>query len=203
MATATLAARTQPVWRRILRAPFTGETWRRAAYLLIALPAALLCLVLALVGSPAAGRIQRSLARRLLGVEVPEPDRASKPLALAHAVLTLPLTLIATVVTGFVWFVMLINLGYPLRPDSDQPADYAQSWGGPTLAGAWGVHILGGTVLVGLLMPWIVKGFTALQGRLVRAFHGADRAGLRSSALIALVVAAGCVLLSIPIIHQF
>jgi hypothetical protein len=199
MATATLAARTRPVWRSMLRAPFTGETWRRAAYLLLALPAAVLCLPLALIGSPAAGRIQRSLARRLLGADVPEADRASKPLALAHAVLTLPLNLIATVVTGYFWFVMLINLGYPLRPDSD---NYAHSWGGPTLAGAWAVHLLGGTVLVGLVMPWIIKGFTKLQARLVRAFHGAGREGLRSSAVIALAVAAGCVLLSIPVIHQ-
>ncbi|MDG4862127.1 hypothetical protein P8605_28700 [Streptomyces sp. T-3] len=199
MATATLAARTRPVWRTVLRAPFTGETWRSAAYLLLALPVAVLCLPLALVGSPAAGRMQRSLARRLLGVDVVEPERASRPLALAHAVLTLPLNLVAVVVTGYVWFVMLINLGYPLRPDSD---NYAHSWGGPTLAGAWAVHFLGGTVLVGLLMPWIVRGFTKLQARLVRAFHGADREVLRGSAGIALAVAAGCVLLSIPVIHQ-
>ena len=43
----------------------------------------------------------------------------------------------------------------------------ADAWGGPTMAGAWAFHALFGGVTFLLLMPWIVKGLTWIQGRLV------------------------------------
>jgi hypothetical protein len=55
-----------------------------------------------------------------------------------------------------------------LRPDSD---DLSNAWGGPTLAGAWAVHGTAGLAFL-LLAPWIVKGATALQGRLARRMLG-------------------------------
>lgn len=96
--------------------------------LLLTLPVGILCIPLALAGGPA-GRIQRGLARRLLGVEVEEPERTG-PLALAHAVISLPLNVIAATVTVYFWTLVPLNLGWPLRPD----ADPAKDWGGPTLA---------------------------------------------------------------------
>ncbi|MFD9818718.1 sensor domain-containing protein [Streptomyces violascens] len=182
-------------WRDILREPFRAGTWLRLTYLLLALPVGILCVPIALVGGPA-GRIQRGLARRLLGVEVPGPGRTG-PLALAHAVISMPLNLIALSVSGYFWTVVVMNLAYPLRG-----GDTSQSWGGPTMAGAWAVHGIGGGLSFLLITPWVMKGFTALQARLVKGFLGADRTGLLKTTGIALAVAAVCALLSIPVIHQ-
>ncbi|MCT9087804.1 hypothetical protein N4G70_02875 [Streptomyces sp. ASQP_92] len=183
-------------WRTVLQEPFRAATWRRFSYLLLALPLGILCVPIALVGGPA-GRIQRGLARRLLGVEVAEPRRTG-PLALAHAVISVPLNLTALVVSGYFWTVVVINLAYPLRPDSDPTS----AWGGPTMAGAWALHGIAGGVSFLLITPWVMRGFTLLQARLVKSFLGADRAGLFGATGVALAVAAFCVLLSIPVIHQ-
>ncbi|MEV0096677.1 hypothetical protein [Streptomyces sp. NPDC050738] len=190
------AGRIGVIPRTILREPFRAQTWRRLAYIVLALPGGLLCVPLALVGGPA-GRIQRALARRLLGVQVDAPPRTG-PLALAHAVISTPLNLIAATVTCYFWTVVVINIGYPLRPDSDPSG----AWGGPTMAGAWALHAAGGGVGFLLLTPWVMKGFAALQTRLVKDFLGRDRTGLVRTAAIALAVAAACALLSIPVIHQ-
>ncbi|MER0445479.1 hypothetical protein ABR738_13055 [Streptomyces sp. Edi4] len=87
-----------PGWKGILREPFRARTWVRPAYLPLALPFAILCVPLALVGGPA-GRIQRGPARRLLGMEVAAPERTG-PLAPAHALISLPLNLIALAVAA-------------------------------------------------------------------------------------------------------
>ncbi|MDQ0793934.1 hypothetical protein [Streptomyces sp. B1I3] len=182
--------------RTILREPFRAETWRRTAYILLALPVALVCVPVALLGGPA-GRIQRGLARRLLRIDVDEVPRTG-PLALVHAVVTIPLDLAAAAFTAYFWFVAAINWGFPLRPGIDP----SSSWGGPTMAGAWAVHAAGGGVVFLLLTPWVVKGFTALQARLVAGFLGADRSGLPRTIALALGVAVLCSLVSIPLIHQ-
>jgi hypothetical protein len=185
----------------ILREPFRAETWKRVAYLLLALPVGILCIPLALVGGPA-GRIQRGLARRLLGLDVEEPERTG-PLALAHAVISLPLNLIAVTVTLYFWTIVPLNLGWPLRPALGLgDADPAKDWGGPTFAGAWAVHAIGGGVTFLFLSPWVGRGFTALQARLVTAFLGARRTGLLKATALALAVAGLCALLSVPVIHQ-
>jgi len=62
----------------------------------------------------------------------------------------------------------VVNIAYPLRPDSD---DLSNAWGGPSLAGAWAVHGAAGLALL-LLAPWVVNGVTALQGRLARTMLG-------------------------------
>ncbi|MGI5399051.1 hypothetical protein ACQEVG_06245 [Streptomyces sp. CA-135486] len=120
------------------------------------------------------------------------------PLALAHALVSLPVNVAALTVTFYCWTVVAVNLGFPLRPDNDP----TQSWGGPTLAGAWAVHAIGGGVPFLLLTPWVVKGFTKLQARLVTGFLGRDRRGLPRTAGIAAAVAAMCGVLSVPVIHQ-
>ncbi|WP_329116941.1 sensor domain-containing protein [Streptomyces sp. NBC_01465] len=189
-------ARARALARVILREPFRAETWLRLAYIVLALPVGLLCIPLALVGGPA-GRIQRGLARRLLGVQVEEPARTG-PLALVHALISAPLNLVAVAFSGFFWLVVVINLGYPLRPDNDPSG----SWGGPTMAGAWALHAACGGIGFLLLTPWVMKGFTALQTRLVKGFLGTDRTGLLRTTGLALAIAAVCALFSIPLIHQ-
>ncbi|MEV8564617.1 hypothetical protein AB0436_03345 [Streptomyces sp. NPDC051322] len=182
--------------RVILREPFRAGTWRRTAYVLLALPVGLLCVPLALVGGPA-GRIQRGLARRLLHLHLGEPPRTG-PVALAHAVISSPLNLMAAVTSGYFWTIVVINFGFPLRSDGEP----SHSWGGPTMAGAWAVHAGAGGATFLFLTPWVVKGFTALQARLVTGFLGTDRTGLLRNTGIALGVAAVCAVLSAPIIHQ-
>ncbi|WP_405684973.1 hypothetical protein OG204_10845 [Streptomyces sp. NBC_01387] len=182
--------------RIVLREPFRAETWRRMAYIVLALPVTLLCIPLALAGGPV-GRIQRGLARRLLRVDAGEPARTG-PLALVHAVVSSPLNLVALTVCGYFWTIVVINFGFPLRTDGDP----SHSWGGPTMAGAWAVHAVGGGVTFLFLTPWVAKGFTDLQTRLVSGFLGADRTGLARHTWIALGIAAVCALLSVPVIHQ-
>ncbi|WP_141514675.1 hypothetical protein [Streptomyces zhaozhouensis] len=180
----------------VLRKPFTADTWKRVAYALSALPVGLLCLPLALLGGPA-DRVQRGLARALLGVEVEAPERAGPARGLAHAALSLPLNLIAALVTVYGWSLVPMNFGYPLRPDAHPETD----WGGPTLAGAWLTHAVPGGVTFLLLMPWIGQGLAALQGRLVVALLGAG--GGRGPAVAgALLTAAVGGALAWPILHQ-
>ncbi|MFD3514463.1 sensor domain-containing protein [Streptomyces sp. NPDC058657] len=186
-----------PGWRSVLREPFRSATWRRVAHLLLALPLALLCLPVAFLGGPV-GRMQFWLVRRVLradpGTEIRE--RAG-PLGVVHALAVAPLALVSVVVVGYGWSLVALNLGYPLRVDND----FARSWGGPTLAGAWAVHAAGGVVFL-LLMPWVVKGLSALHVRLATGLLGRERAGLGRSVALALGVAALCGLLSVPVIHQ-
>lgn len=116
--------------RVILRAPFTADTWKRVGYIALALPVGILCVPIALVGGPA-GRIQRVLAERLLGVDADGPERTG-PLALAHALISLPINLVALTVTFYFWTVVAINLGFPLRPDNDPTQSWeAPPWPGP------------------------------------------------------------------------
>lgn len=191
-----LAAGSPRLVRVVLREPFRAETWRRTAYTVAALPVGLVCIPIALFGGPA-GRIQRGLARRLLRLDTGDPPRTG-PLALAHAVISAPLNLVALTVSGYFWTVVVINFGFPLRTDGDP----SHSWGGPTMAGAWAVHAVGGGVTFLFLTPWVVKGFTALQARLVAGFLGTAGTGLPRSVAIAFGVAAVCAALSVPIIHQ-
>jgi hypothetical protein len=181
--------------RTVLGEPFKAATWKRVTYLIIALPLGLLCVPLALLGGPA-GRLQRSLARRLLGLEIGEPERTGL-LALAHAVLSTPLNLIATALTVYGLFLVPLNLGYPLRPDAHPES----AWGGPTLAGAWAVHAVGALAFL-LAVLWIGRGLTVLQGRLVIRFLDGRRLGLLKVTGLALLTAVvGCAL-AVPVIHQ-
>lgn len=153
-----------------LRAPFTADTWRRTGYALIALPIGLVSVPLALVGGPA-GRLQRRVARSLLRLEVGEPARTGVR-ALVHAVLAIPLNFLVLLITGYGWSLVLLNLAYPARPLIGLGVGGAGAWGGPTLAGAWAFHALTGGLGFLLVMPWIVKGLTWIQGRLVRGLLG-------------------------------
>ncbi|WP_406478002.1 hypothetical protein [Streptomyces sp. NBC_01615] len=147
---------------RLVREPFTADTWRRVAYALLALPLGLLCIPLALLGpGGTAGRWQRALVRRFLGAELPGSARG-----LAHAVLATPVNLLVLAVTAYGWSVVPMNLGWPLRVSG---SDYADSWGGPTFAGAWAFHAIVGGIGFLLLMPWLGRAMAAVQVRLAAA----------------------------------
>ncbi|GAB1329736.1 hypothetical protein [Streptomyces sennicomposti] len=145
--------------RRVVRAPFAAATWRRAAYAVLALPAGVLCVPLALVGGPA-GRLQRGLLRRFLGVELPGTKGG-----LRHALLATPVNLLVAAVTLYGWSIVPMNLAWPLRAGSD----YADAWGGPTFAGAWAFHAVVGGVGFALLMPRLGRVMAALQIRIARS----------------------------------
>ncbi|MFJ2741089.1 sensor domain-containing protein [Streptomyces sp. NPDC087440] len=185
-----------PGWREILREPFRRETWRRALYLVLAVPVSVLCVPLALVGGPV-GRVQRTLRERVLGERFEVRERGGA-VGVVYALAAVPLSLVAFVVTAYCWFVVVINLGYPLRPGGDP----TNAWGGPTMAGAWAVHGIAGGVGFLLLTPWIAKGFTALQTRLADGLLGRDGRGRGRALGLAVGVVAVCGLLSVPIIHQ-
>ncbi|MEU3842330.1 hypothetical protein AB0E88_20165 [Streptomyces sp. NPDC028635] len=150
------------VWR-VVREPFTAATWRRTAYALLALPAGLVCVPLALLGV-ATGPRQRALLRRLLGADLPAGPRAG----LAHALVSTPLNLLAAAVTFYAWSLVPMNLLWPLRAGDD----YASAWGGPTFAGAWAFHAVVGGIGFLLLTPWLVRGLTAVQRRLAAKLLG-------------------------------
>ena len=146
--------------------PFSADTWRRTLCALLALPVGLACVALSILGgSPAAARLQEGLAGRLLAVRLERPRRRRVDgRVIGHALLSLPLNALSLALTVAFWALAVVNIAYPLRPDSD---DLSNAWGGPTLAGAWAVHGAAGLALL-LAAPWIVNGVTALQGRLAR-----------------------------------
>jgi hypothetical protein len=165
------AARSAPARRVAWWAkPFSADTWRRTLYALLALPVGVVCVPLSILGgSPAAARLQQGLAARLLGVGLERPPRRRLDgRVVGHALLSLPLNALSWALTVAVWAVAVVNIAYPLRPDSD---DLSNAWGGPSLAGAWAVHGAAGLALL-LLAPWVVNGVTALQGRLARTMLG-------------------------------
>lgn len=194
--------------RGILTEPFHASTWKRLAFILLAVPIGLLCVPLALIGGPA-GRIQVALARRLLGTEI-TPRRRHWIRSVALTVLSVPINLAAVIVSSYFWTVVVLNLGYPLRPDND----YHTAWGGPTLAGAWAFHALVGGVVFFFLTAWVMRGFTTLQARLIRGFLGQDsengapetavdrNPGLVRTTLLALGTALVCAVIAVPVIHQ-
>jgi signal transduction histidine kinase len=146
------------------RLPFTADTWRRTLYLLLAAPASIVSVPLALLGGhQAAARMQRQLARRYLGLRIEEPGAGrTAGRTIAHALVSLPLSLGSLALAAYLWVLVPMNLAYPLRPGTMD--SYQDSWGGPTLAGAWAVHAAGGLAAL-FLAPWIIRGITAVQGR--------------------------------------
>lgn len=174
MSVTSAQLRRPPIRERIplgwLRAPLRADTWRRTAYALLAPAVALISVPLALFGGPA-GRLQRATARTLLGL--PLAERGRTPVrALVHAVLALPLSLLTLLITGYGWSIVVLNLAYPARPLFGMPAGGEGTWGGPTMVGAWAFHALFGGLGFLLLMPWVVRGLTGAQGRLLRGVLG-------------------------------
>lgn len=121
-----------------------------------------------------AGLLWAGAGRRVeahAGSDEAEPAE-SRGRALLHAILALPLDAAVFAITVYGWLLVVLNLGFPLRPLVGLSADGAGSWGGPSVAGAWAVHAVTGGLISLLLMPWVVRGLTGLQRRLLRALLG-------------------------------
>ncbi|MGW0252192.1 hypothetical protein ACWDYH_36760 [Nocardia goodfellowii] len=155
---------------------------RWAAYALAALPLAF---------APLAVRLR--VPRRLLGARV--DPRSSAVRTGAHTLLSAGMGLLA-------WFLLFLavvaavrGLCYPLLT----PDDYENSWGGPTLGGAWAVHAALG---IGLLPVWAIglAGLGHLQVRLARRLLGRD--GAFWPIPLAVLLACAGVLLFISWLHQ-
>lgn len=143
-----------PAATPFLTAPFKARTWRQTAYAIVALPATLP----SLIGLPA----QPALAQRFLGVEMP----ARRPFRTAlHAVISLPLNLLAFLIAMYGWSLVLANFLYPLRVAAFG-GTWEDAWGGPTLAGAWAVHSLGGLAFL-FITPLLLRWVTRVQERLI------------------------------------
>ncbi len=158
------------------RAPFSADTWRRTLYVLLVAPVSVVSVPLVLIGGHrTAARWQRGLARRYLGVWIGEPASAGTAArTIAHALLSLPISLGSLALGVYLWSIVPMNLAYPLRPGTMD--SYQHSWGGPTLAGAWAVHAAGGLVML-WVAPWFVRGAAALQERLARRLLGTGPSG--------------------------
>ena len=134
---------------------------RGAVYALVALPVALWCLVLVAAGrvrAAAAARL-RSL-RRVAGLRIAaSPTRGRLA---GHLLLSLPVDGVALAVAGYLWLLLPMNLLYPLRlAVFDESA--RDSWGGPTLAGAWAVHAVGGVAVFVVAGLPIAAGLRGVQ----------------------------------------
>jgi len=113
--------------------------------------------------------MQRGLMRRLLGLRITDPpDRR----VVAHALLSLPIKVASFLLAAYIWLLLPVNLGYPLRADTTAES-LRQSWGGPTLAGAWVVHAIGAVLVFLLVGLPIMNGIAWLQGRFAQRLLGA------------------------------
>lgn len=149
----------QPWYLRLLRA------LAPSAYAAVALPLALL----GLFAPAVVGRWQSRLAERLLGVPVPDTPLAAGRVR-RHSVVSLPVSLVAFVIVVPIWLVFLARgVLYPVF-GADNLED---SWGGPTLAGAWFVHFIQGPVLVALA-AFLLRPFSRLQARLAGKYLSGD-----------------------------
>jgi hypothetical protein len=116
------------------------------AYALVALPVTLLGLACGPFGAAASvGRMQRTLATRLLRVRVAAPRGADARVPLRYRLAALPFDVVAFALLAPAWAVFVARgVLYPVFG-----ADHlAQSWGGPSLVGAWLAHFVQGPPLL-------------------------------------------------------
>ena len=142
---------------------------RRAVYALVALPLGTWCLGLLLAGRTArAASLRLAALRRWAGSAAGSPSRGRWT---AYSVVSLPVDLAVFAVAAYLWLLLPMNLLYPLRlAVFDESAE--DSWGGPTMAGAWAVHAVGGTlVFLAVGLP-VAAALVWLQTRLARGLLG-------------------------------
>lgn len=147
---------------RPTRPPLTRLVWRH--WIVGPLLYGLSAFVLTVAGR---GRQLVSLRRRWVDstVSPPGPDRPS--------LATLPLSLLALVVTLIGLTTVYTGELYPLRPDAighlgamftSYPGG-EDAWGGPSLIGAWFVHALVGAGLQAIALA-VIRGLAALSARI-------------------------------------
>jgi hypothetical protein len=130
--------------------PVSSEPYRYTLFLLASVPLAVWSLV-------DRGAVQRRAAALLLGHE--------SALSRVRGLAAVPLDAVWLVVAGYCWLGVVLNVAYPIRSLFGGDSEYRDAWGGPTLAGAWAVHAIGGIVFW-LLVPWVLRGYAALWRRI-------------------------------------
>lgn len=151
-----------PRLRRLLRYPFTADPWWRTVEVLVHPFGAIASLGLVVLGRGRAAHRALRWPTQSLGAT------AGVGRLLARGLLGVVLGSLAALVVAYAWLIVPVNLGFPLRPDSD---DLSNAWGGPTMAGAWAVHGAIGLVFV-WIVPWIVRALSSIK-------RGLDRQLLR------------------------
>ncbi|OPC80100.1 hypothetical protein B4N89_03265 [Embleya scabrispora] len=148
-----------------------AEAARRSAYAFLALPLGLIGIVLTLGGrSSRAARLQLAAARRFLdphtggehhsgattdrGAAVPGAVRV-----LRHAVLDTALGVPMPALAAYAYGNTIRNLTYPIWYGD---SDYHDAWGGPSLAGVWAVHAVGGLAFFAVCLC-LIQGLTNLR----------------------------------------
>jgi hypothetical protein len=132
-------------------------------------------------------QFERARARIFLGIHTKEPSRR-QPLKkgilasfrarfvdaqtwreITYFVLNLPLGFVSSFLSLYFWVQTIYCLF--LYPVFYADTITSNDWGGPTSIGIWSVHILPGFVTL-FLGPWVIKGVTWVQGRLVQSLLG-------------------------------
>jgi hypothetical protein len=159
-------------FHRYVPTSFT-EVRQHSIYAAIALPLALASIALTLCGrSSRAERLQRAAAHRFLAGRTPAggstPAAGTRPTparrVLLHGVLSVPLAVPTLVVVGYAYGNTIRNLSYPVWYGD---TDYHQAWGGPTMAGVWSVHAVGGLAFFAVCLC-LCKVLTNAHAALVR-----------------------------------
>ncbi|WP_439677532.1 hypothetical protein [Embleya sp. MST-111070] len=167
-AASTPARRRRPL-RRFAPAS-VSEAARRSAYAFLALPLGLIGIASTLGGrSSRVARLQLAAARRFLDPHTGDgrhsgatTDRGASPCAvrvLRHAVLDTALGVPMLVLAGYAYGNTIRNLTYPIRYGD---TDYHDAWGGPSLAGVWAVHAIGGLAFFAVCLC-LIQGLTHLR----------------------------------------
>ncbi|MFE3204568.1 hypothetical protein [Embleya sp. NPDC059237] len=147
-----------------------SEAARRSAYAFLALPLGLIGIVLTLGGSSSrAARLQLAAARRFLDPHTgggrhrgAVTDRGAAPGAvrvLRHAVLDTALGVPMLILAAYAYGNTIRNLTYPIWYGD---TDYHDAWGGPSLAGVWAVHAIGGLAFLAVCLC-LIQGLTTLR----------------------------------------
>ncbi|WP_446222375.1 hypothetical protein ACTWPB_21530 [Nocardia sp. IBHARD005] len=159
-----------------------GAVARSAIYELLALPLAFT-------------RVRTRLrVPRLLLREPVDAQNVSLARCLIQSVLSGGVGLLGWFLAMLSVLVLVRGLAYPLVADG-----YENSWGGPTLVGAWAVHAVLG-VLIAPVFVGMIALFGRLQLRVTRTVLGGDRSWWAIP--IALVLAASGALFFVAWVHQ-
>jgi len=134
---------------------------QRAVYALVALPVALWCLGLLVVGRVGtAVAVRLRPLRRLAGFAVSAAPAKSR--LTSHLLLSLPVDVLTFAVAGYLWLLLPMNLLYPVRL-AVYNESWEGSWGGSTLAGVWAFHAASALAIFLVLGVPLIAGLVQVQ----------------------------------------
>ena len=138
------------------------------AYMLLGLPLSVAALMMGAVGRGHTAMCwEARLSFRATGHRLRHDPRRGG--VVEHVVRTLPGAIVGAILSSFAVWLLAINVGFPARSGFtwwdrlhlfSVSANAADSWGGPTLAGAWAVHAAGALVIAAVLswpLLWLAQ----------------------------------------------